>query len=221
MTKTVGVVLSGCGYLDGSEISEAVLTLLALDRNPASLKVRCLAPSMEQTRVNDHLSGNTLDQTRNVLVESARIARGEVEDIGEVDPSEFHGVLLPGGFGAALNLSNFAERGGVGEINPHVEKFLKEFRQDDKPLGAICISPAIVALLLGRKGVRLTIGEDEDTAAQLKKTGACHEYCPVDSVVIDEKHKIVSTPAYMYGSARLSHIAMGIDKCVDQVISWL
>ena len=220
--KRVGVILSGSGYLDGAEIREAVLTLLSLDRSEYPLDVHCLAPDIKQDRVMNHLTQERQEgDTRSILVESARIARGEIQDLEKANPDEFHGVLMPGGFGAALNLSDFAHKGGSGKVIGPLKSFLTGFHQNNKPLGAICIAPAIIALLLGHKRAVLTIGEDKETALEIEKTGAIHKNCPVDDIVVDEKLKIVTTPAYMYGNARLKDIAMGIDKCVKQVLKWI
>lgn len=221
--KTIGVILSGSGHLDGAEIREAVLTLLALDKcqnKQGPLNIRCLAPNVEQSHVVNHLNGEKTGEKRNVLVESARIARGNIEDIAEANPDDFHGILMPGGFGAALNLSNFALHGSSGEIIPPVANFLKAFRKMPKPVGAICISPAVVGLLLGQEGPTLTIGNDRQTAAELEKLGAKHQECRAHEVVVDERLKIATSPAYMYDDAGLKDIAEGIEKCVAQVVSW-
>ena len=220
--KNIGVIFSGSGYLDGTEITEGVLTLLSLDKSDLSLNIRCLAPDREQTRVMNHLTQKQMEEKRNVLIESARIARGNIEDIEKVNPNDFDAVLLPGGFGAALNLSNFSSKGGSGKILSCLADFLTEYRREDnKPLGAICIAPAIIALLLGEKKATLTIGEDKETALEIEKTGAIHQNCPVDGMVVDDKLRIVTTAAYMYADARLRDIAMGIDKCVQQVLKWI
>ncbi|MCY4523700.1 MAG: isoprenoid biosynthesis glyoxalase ElbB, partial [Halobacteriovoraceae bacterium] len=212
--KNIAVILSGSGYLDGSEISEAVLTLLALDKSKEQLNVRCLAPDREQARVINHLTEKAMDEKRNILIESARIARGKIEDIQKVNPEDFHGVIIPGGFGAALNLCDFGVKGSAGHVIKPLADFIGKYRQGkNRPLGAVCIAPAIVALLLGGDKAVLTIGEDRETAMEIEKTGATHRNCPVDNIVVDENLKVVTSPAYMYGDSRLNEIAIGIDKC--------
>jgi enhancing lycopene biosynthesis protein 2 len=211
----VGVILSGCGFKDGAEIHESVLTLLALDR--AGAEVRCFAPDVAQRKVVNHLTGEEMLETRNVLVEAARIARGEIADVREADAAELDAVILPGGFGAALNLCDFALRGPACAVDDGVADLLRAMHAAKKPIGAICISPAVVAATLGRHHPRLTVGHDEDVANGLEALGATHEACPVDSFVVDEEQRIVSTPAYMLGPS-IRHVAEGIERCVDEVL---
>ena len=211
MKKKIGVVLSGCGVYDGSEIHEAVLTLLAIDRNGA--EAVCMAPDMESVEVN-HLTGAATGGTRNVLVESARIARGKISDIKEVRAEELDAVIFPGGYGAAKNLCNFAEKGGEAAIHPEVARLLREMAAAKKPICAICIAPTLVAATLGSEyAPSLTIGTDAGTAAAIAATGSHHVACPVKEFVVDREHKIVSTPAYMLAQ-RISEAAEGIDKAV-------
>lgn len=213
---TVGVILSGCGVHDGSEIHEAVLTLLALDR--AGAEVICMAPNVDQRRTWNHLTGEETDETRNVLVESARIARGEIQDITDVPASSLDAVILPGGFGAALNLCSFAVEGPDASINEDVAAFLREMHASSKPIGAVCIAPAVLALALGRNAPSLTIGNDAGTAGALETLGASHQDCPVDDFVCDEKNKLVTSPAYMLGP-NIRHVAAGIEKTVEKLLS--
>jgi len=209
----VGVVLSGCGVYDGAEIHEAVITLLALDR--AGCKIVMMAPNIPQMHVVNHLTGEeATGETRNVLVESARIARGNVKDMKDVKGADLDALIFPGGFGAAKNLSNFATKGTGMEVNPEVDRLFKEMF-GKKPIGLICIAPAIGAK--SGEGVTLTIGTDKDTAAALETIGAKHVDKPVTDIVVDEKNKIVSTPAYMLGQ-RISEVATGIEKLVGQVL---
>ena len=217
--KTVGVVLAGCGYLDGAEIHEATLTLLALDK--AGINVRCMAPNVQQMHVVDHAAGAPAEgDQRDVRPESARIARGPVEDMAEVDASELDALVFPGGFGAAKNLSTFAVDGPNCSVHPEVERLIKETYTAKKPLGFICIAPAIGAKVLGEHGISLTIGTDEGTGQAIESLGAKHVPTPVDEIVVDADHRIVSTPAYMLGPS-IAPVARGIDKLVNQVISWL
>lgn len=213
----VGVVLSGCGFLDGSEIQEAVLTLLALDR--AGAEVTCLAPDIEQSSVVDHKLQAPAEGKRNVLAESARIARGKITDLARAKAADFDAVVMPGGFGAAKNLSNFASAGAAARVDPEVARFLREAHRAKKAIGAWCIAPAVLAAALRdeRVHVKLTIGSDEGTAKALESMGAKHLVCPVDDVRIDEENRIVTTPAYMY-DARIAQVATGIDKAVAAVL---
>jgi enhancing lycopene biosynthesis protein 2 len=219
MAKKVGVILSGCGFLDGAEIHEAVVTLLALDR--AGAEIRILAPNKSQMDVVNHKSGQKTGEVRNVLTEAARIARGKIEDIADAKAEDLDAVILPGGYGAAKNLTDFAVKGAHCTIHPEVDRLLKEMFDAKKPIGVECIAPAVLARALKDRNVKvkLTIGNDKETAAALEALGAKHVNCPVDEVVADEKNKVVSTPAYMLGPG-IKDIAAGIEKLVDQVLAW-
>lgn len=211
----IGVLLSGSGFLDGAEITEAVCTLLYLDR--AGAEVRCFAPDCEQRQVVNHLSGEATNETRNVLVEAARIARGKIEDLGEARVDDLDGLIMPGGFGAALNLSSFAIEGPDGTIRDDVANLIRGMHEAGKPIGAICIAPALLALALGSQGPTLTIGEDAGTATALESLGAKHENCPVEGFVVDAERKLVTCPAYMY-DASPAGVAAGIEKLVSAVL---
>ena len=218
MATRVGVVLSGCGFRDGAEVRESVLALLALDR--AGAEARCFAPDVPQAAVVDHLRGVVVPgEARNVLVEAARIARGRVEDVAKARAKDLDALVLPGGFGAAKNLSNFAERGHDADVHPEVARLLREMHAAGKPIGAICIAPALVARVLGASHPRVTIGDDAGTAKEIEACGAVHETCPVERAVVDVANRIATTPAYMYGDARLGPIADGIEACVRAVLS--
>src|SRR5512133_2943461 len=157
--KKIGVILSGCGVNDGSEIHEAVITLLAIDR--AGAEAICMAPDIEQMQVVNHLTGTPVaGEKRNVLVESARIARGKIRNLKEVKGNEIDALILPGGFGAAKNLCDFALKGAACAVNPEVERLLREVHQAGKPIGALCIAPALVARILGKEQPTVTIGTD-------------------------------------------------------------
>lgn len=212
--KKIAVVLSGCGFLDGSEVTEAISVLIALHQ--AGATPSCFAPSIEAPGMN-HLSGEPLPNPRNVLEESARIARREVKDLRELDAHQFDAVIFPGGYGAAKNLSTWGFAGAKGKVHPEVERVLKDFRRSDKPIGAICIAPALLALLFGSDGITITIGNDPTTAAEIEKTGAHHEICPVNDYVTDREHKIVTTPAYMYES-RPDLVFQGISGLVRELV---
>ena len=213
--KKIGVILSGCGVRDGSEIHEAVLTLLAIDRNGA--KAVCLAPDMELNEVN-HLSMEETGAKRNVLVEDARIARGEISDVKGVSASDLDAIVLPGGFGAAKNLCNFAAQGAQGSVQPDVLRLVREMALAKKPICAICIAPTLVALALGKDfSPQLTIGNDQGTAQAIAATGSKHVDCAVNDCVIDREHLIVSTPAYML-AGHISEAADGIEKAIKATL---
>lgn len=214
MSKKIAVILSGCGVYDGAEIQESVITLLRLDQRGA--QVQCFAPDIAQLHVINHLTGEEMPESRNVLVESARIARGDVKDIREANADDFDALIVPGGFGAAKNLSNFAVEGAGCSVNPQVLELAEAFAEAGKPVGLICISPALAAKIYC-PGVTCTIGNCADTAAALDKMGATHQECAVEDIVEDQARKLVSTPAYMLGK-NISEVASGINKLVDRVL---
>ena len=216
----VGVVLSGCGVYDGSEIHEAVCTLLALDR--AGAEAVCMAPNVEQAVVN-HLTGEEVPgATRNVLEESARIARGQISDIATVKAADIDALIFPGGFGAAKNLCSFAVKGPDCEVNPEVARLVREVVTAKKPLAAICIAPALVSKILGNDKLahKLTIGSDAATAGALESMGSKHVDCPVSNIVIDTENKLVSTPAYMLAKS-IKEAAEGIEKAVEALLKMI
>lgn len=213
--KKIGVVLSGCGVYDGSEIQEAVLTLLAIDRQ--GCEAVCMAPNSDLSVIN-HLTTQETGEKRNVLTESARIARGNIRDVKEITAAELDAIVFPGGFGAAKNLCNFATKGAAASVNADVARLLKEMATAKKPIGAVCIAPVLIAAVLGREfSPTVTIGSEAETAAEINKTGAKHQECPVTELVVDLKNKLVTSPAYMLAN-RISEVAEGIDKCVREVI---
>jgi enhancing lycopene biosynthesis protein 2 len=214
--KKIAIILSGCGVYDGSEIYESVLTLLAIEQQGASY--RCFAPNINQHHVINHLTGEvTDDETRNVLVESARIARGDIEDIVELYQEEFDALIFPGGFGAAKNLCTFALDAENYQINPEVLSAAQSFIKVDKPLGFMCIAPAMIPLIFG-EDAQGTIGKDRDIAESLMNRGLAHFDCDVDDIIVDRKRKLVSTPAYMLATS-LVEAARGINKLIKKVIS--
>ena len=214
MHKKVAVILSGCGVYDGAEIHESVLTLLRLDQRGA--EVQCFAPNIAQQHVVNHLTGEEMPETRNVLVESARIARGAIKDILEADVNEFDALIIPGGFGSAKNLSDFAQQGSGCRVESGLLTLTEAFALAGKPVGLICISPVLAAKLYG-PGVTCTIGNDPETAAAITKMGGIHEECEVTDIVEDQARKLVSTPAYMVAKS-ISEAAAGINKLVDRVL---
>jgi enhancing lycopene biosynthesis protein 2 len=214
--KRVGVVLSGCGFLDGAEIQEATCTLLSLDRRGA--KLVAMAPDVEQLHVVDHLKSAPVEGAkRRVLEEAARIVRGQIVEMSKVSAKDLDALLFPGGYGAAKNLCSFAVDGKSMRVLPAVERLAREVRAAGKPSGWICIAPVIAARLFGSEGVKVTIGNDRDTASAIESWGARHVDCKVEEIAVDEKLKLVSTPAYMLGPW-IAPVAAGIDKLVAAVL---
>ncbi|MDO6506076.1 isoprenoid biosynthesis glyoxalase ElbB [Colwellia sp. 4_MG-2023] len=214
--KKVAVILSGCGVYDGSEINETVLTLLAIEQNNASYC--CFAPNIEQHHVINHLTGEVSEnESRNVLVESARMVRGNVDDLCELRVQDFDAIIVPGGFGVAKNLSNFALDGDNYQVNDQVLSACQAFAKAEKPAGYMCIAPAMLPLIYP-KGVQGTIGTDRDTASLITAKGLIHKNCGVDDIVIDETHKLVTTPAYMLATS-ISEAASGINRLVHNVLA--
>jgi len=211
--KKIAVLLSGCGVFDGAEIHEATLSLLAISRQGASYEI--FAPDINQHHVINHITGEEMDETRNVLVESARIARGKIKDLKEFNPSSFDGLLLPGGFGAAKNLSTWAFEGANATVLPEVEKAITGMVALRKPVGALCISPVILAKILGK--VHLTIGDDEGTIDAIESLGSIHVQTTHGEVVVDPDFNLVTTPCYML-DATISQVAEGANNVVDAMI---
>lgn len=216
MATTVGVLLSGCGVFDGSEIHEAVLTLLYLNRTGA--QAVCMAPDMDQLHVINHLTQEAVEEKRNVLMESARICRGDIVDIESITAQQLDALIIPGGFGAAKNLSNFAIAGPQAQVHPHVDRLLNEMVSASKPIGAICIAPATLTKALADIHPEVTIGTDVGTAGAIETMGGVHHACQVNEIYIDQAHKIVTTPAYMH-DAQIAQVAVGIEKLVKEVVA--
>ena len=216
-TKRVGVVLSGCGVKDGSEIHEAVITLLEVAKNNA--QAICIAPNIPQTQVVDHLKGERAPETRSVLIESARIARGAVRDLREIRADDLDAIIFPGGYGAAANLCDLATAGAACTVDPGVERLVLDMHAAGKPIGAICIAPVLIARIFGKAGKRpeVTIGDDAETAGVIIEMGAEHVQRRVDEVHVDARNKIVTTPAYMLGPG-IAEVAKGIGACVREVL---
>jgi enhancing lycopene biosynthesis protein 2 len=215
----VGVVLSGCGVYDGAEIHESVCTILALDR--AKAEIRFMAPDINQMHVIDHVKGEPVEgEARNVRIESGRIARGDVTNIAEAKAADLDALIFPGGFGAAKNLCDFAVKGADCTVNPDVSRLVMDMYKAGKPVAFLCIAPAMAAKIFGDagvKGVKLTIGNDKDTAGAIKAMGAEHVVCDVRDCVVDADHKIVTTPAYMLAQS-ISEAADGIDKAIKKLL---
>ena len=217
--KKIAVVLSGCGVFDGTEIHEAVLTLLAIEEGGAEWQ--CFAPDVEQMHVVDHSTGKVAEgSARNVYVESARIARGgdALLRLAEYTPANYDALVFPGGFGGAKNLSDFATKGPEAQVHEEVSRAVRETHSAKKPIGFICITPASVgAIELGYAGVTLTIGNDPDTSSAVERSGAKHVECTVEEAVVDRENKIVSTPAYMLGP-RVMDVNKGIRALIREVL---
>lgn len=213
-TVRIGVVLAGCGVYDGAEIHEAVLTLLAISRQGA--EAVCFAPNVAQHHVVNHLTGQEMSETRNVLVESARIARGKVADLATFKAADVDALVIPGGFGAAKNLCSFAMEGDQCTVNPQVAEAVTTTLAAGKPVGALCIAPAILARLV--PGVELTIGDDAGTAAALEAMGAHHKVAGRGQVVVDRAHRVVTSPCYMLEST-VAEIADGAEGVIREVLS--
>ncbi len=196
MSRRVAFILSGSGVRDGTEIHEAVAALIALDQ--AGFEVFFTAPDTEQASTIDHLTGEPGEERRNVLSESARIARGEIVPLSSVSPEDYDALLFPGGFGAATTLCSFAFDGPECSVNRDVRDIISQARENGKPIAAMCIAPVILARTI--HGANVTIGNDRGTAAGIEAMGATHVDCAVDDAVVDEANLLVTTPAYMLAS---------------------
>jgi enhancing lycopene biosynthesis protein 2 len=212
----VAVVLAGCGVYDGAEINEAVLTLLCLEQ--AGAEYQCMAPDVDQLHVIDHLKGEPVEgESRNVLREAARIARGNIIDLAEANPDDYEALVVPGGFGAAKNLCNFAVAGADMEVQADFLNFAQAMHKAGKPIGLICIAPVMAAAICG-EGTRCTIGNDAETADAIGAMGGVHLECPVEEARVDAERKMVTTPAYMLAGC-VNDAYLGIGDCVKQVLA--
>jgi enhancing lycopene biosynthesis protein 2 len=217
MRKKIAVILCGSGFKDGSEIRESVSTLIALDQSNA--EVECFSLDLPQFDVVNCLTGMvSVGERRNMLVESARIARGKVRPLEELNPDDFNGLIIPGGFGVAKNLCDYASLGAKAQVNSTLEKILVGFYEKKKSIGAICIAPIVLALVFKNKGIKLTLGNDSSLEKTLESLGCIHLKCEANSFVWDENHNLVSTPAYMIENGKLSDIFLGIQGLVSKVL---
>ena len=212
-TKKFAVILSGNGVFDGAEIHEATMTLYAIAKNGGEYEI--FAPDIKQHHVINHITGEEMDETRNVLIESARIARGNIKPLSVFSKEDFDAIVFPGGFGVAKNLCSFAFDNIDCTVNPEVEKVIKEMAAAKKPIGALCISPVLIARVLGN--ITVTIGQDTGTAESIEKLGAIHKNTGHGEVVVDETNKIVTTPCYML-DANIAQIAEGADAVVKAIL---
>ena len=214
--KKFAVVLAGCGVYDGAEIHEATLTMLAIKEQGADYEV--FAPDIPQHHVINHLTGKEMDETRNVLVEAARIARGNIKPLKEFNPKDFDALIFPGGFGAAKNLSTVALKGAKAEVNPEVKKAVKGMLTAKKPIGALCIAPAFIAKIIG--DVQVTIGQDDGTAETIEAMGAKHIYTDHGDVVVDDRYLVFTSPCYML-EADITHIWDGAYNTVEAMLKFM
>lgn len=215
MAKKVAVLLSGCGVYDGSEIYETVLTLLRLDQCGA--EYQCIAPNDEMMHVINHATGDEMPESRNILTEAARLARGNIIDLADAKEQDYDALILPGGFGAAKNLCDFAVKGSDMTVRADVADFTRSFHSAEKPVGLMCIAPVMVAQIFG-SGVKCTIGTDPDVAEEITNMGASHEDRGVDDICVDEFNKVITTPAYMLATS-INDASKGIFELVDKVLS--
>lgn len=214
--KKIAVVLSGCGVMDGSEIHEAVTAMLAIEQQGGTY--HCFAPEGDQAAAVNHLTRQPMPEKRRMLVESARIARGNISSLKSFKAQDYDAVLFPGGMGAVLNLCNFAEKGPACDVNPDVERVIKEMHAAKKPIAALCIAPVLIARVL--KGVTVTIGNDPETAMAIKSMGGEHSICSQAQVCIDKTNKIISTPCYMLDKS-LKDVAASTSNAVKDLMEML
>lgn len=216
MEKRVGVLLAGCGGFDGSEIHEAVLTFLALDRHRA--QIVWAAPDTPQLHVVNHMTTEEMNDTRNVLIESARIGRGGIIDLKDLNVDRIDALILPGGFGVVKNLSDFAVRGPQAVVQTEVLRVIQQMTAAGKPIGAISIATATLVRALAGHSPEVTIGMNAETAVAIETMGGCHAFCQADQIHVDTRLRIVTTPSYM-ATSRIAEVAIGIEKMVGKVLA--
>jgi enhancing lycopene biosynthesis protein 2 len=218
MSKKILVVLAGCGAKDGAEIHESVLTLLAIDKEGA--KYQCAAPNKKQHHVMNFIDDSEMPEERNVLIESARIARGKIFDLSQITMQDYDAVIFPGGFGVAKNLCSFAFDGADASIDPEAKRIIQEAYDLRKPIGAICVAPALIALALAEKNpnITLTLGTDPGPNGMLEQIGVKSKECLTTAFIKDDENLIACSPAYMHGNSSISELEQGISQCVKAVI---
>lgn len=207
MAKKIAIILAGCGNKDGSEITEATSLIISLTALGAELEF--FAPD-RSFHPKNFLTSEASAETRNLMLEAARITRGKIRNLNELDSTHFDGLAIPGGYGVLLHFSNWSEKGARCEVDSQFEKIVKSFHQESKPIAAICIAPALIARVLGSHRVELTVGENSTTSKEIEKTGAQHEVCPLTDFITDRENKVISTPAYMYDGAKPFEVFKGI-----------
>lgn len=208
--KNAAIILSGCGVYDGSEIHEAIMVMLAIDKSGGKYSI--FAPNRDQFHAINHLNGDVMSENRNILVESARIARGKIAPINTLNPDDFDLIVFPGGYGVAKNISNYANAGVEMNVDKDIEEVIKKFHAQNKPIGAMCIAPVLLAKII--PNALLTIGNDQLASDHLSQLGATHKRCDQTEVLIDYKNRIVSTPCYML-NASISQIAQSAENLIS------
>lgn len=216
MKKKFAIVLAGCGVYDGAEIHEATMIMLAISRLGA--EYQCFAPDIEQAHVVNHLTGEEMNEKRNVLVESARIARGNILPLADFRVADFDALVFPGGFGVAKNLCTFAFDGPSCSVNEDARMAVSTMHKAQKPIGALCISPVLIARIIGE--VKVTIGNDQGTATAVESMGGKHLVATHGEVVVDYTNRIVTTPCYML-DANISQIADGAENVIKTIMGML
>ncbi|TAF13734.1 MAG: isoprenoid biosynthesis protein ElbB [Alphaproteobacteria bacterium] len=212
----IALILAGCGHLDGSEIRETILTLLYLSE--ANIHVQLYAPDSDQHHVMHHHTGESTTQTRNILTEAARLARGKISPLNALKVTDHDALIIPGGFGVAKNLSDFAFRGASMTPDPLFASIVRDFYEARKPIGAICIAPAIVSGILHDHGITVTIGDDASVASIIRQHGNVHHESATHRAIVDSRHRIVSCSAYMRDDVAIHEVGQGIHELVDAII---
>lgn len=212
--KHIAVVLSGCGFKDGAEITETISSFIALGEHDVHYSTYSLDEDFQaQNHINDEQQ-----ETRNILVESSRMTRGKIDSLNNLNPENYDAIIFPGGFGVAKYFCDFASLGHKATVNSNIKKIIVNFHEQSKPIGAFCIAPALMALVLGKHGVALTVGNDPEVAKEIEKTGAQHIECEVTDYVTDRENKMITTPAYMYDSAKPIEVFTGIQKAIKEIV---
>lgn len=212
--RRVAVILSGCGFRDGAELTESISTLICLSE--LKTEVECFAPNLDFLPIN-HLNDSHDSVARNTLFEAARICRGRISDLNTLDEKKFDALVLPGGFGVAQHLSDFATKGARAKVLPALEARMRAFHKSSKPIGGICIAPALIALVLSQHRVTVTIGNDPETIKEIEKTGAQHVVCSVTDYISDRDNKVLTTPAYMY-DAKPHEVFTGVRAMLRELV---
>lgn len=228
MSRNIGVLLSGCGVYDGSEIHESVFTLLSIDQLGG--KAVCMAPDAAQHHVVNHITGEEMSESRNVLTEAARIARGDIRNLADVTADDLDALVIPGGFGAAKNLTTWAFSGPDGTIDQEVRRIINEVHDAGKPIVGLCMGPTVIAKALEGSGVKahLTVGTTEEASPYeiaaisqgMEKTGAVAEMRTVREVAVDEGNRIITAPCYMM-EAGISEVRANIHMAMEELFRML
>jgi enhancing lycopene biosynthesis protein 2 len=213
MEKTSAIIIGGCGHKDGSEIHETTMTMLAIENQGATYEL--FAPDRKQYHVINHLTGEEMAEERNMLIEAARIARGKIKCLDEFNINDFDAVIFPGGYGVAKNFFNYAFKGIKASVDPQIEQVIKDIKAANKPIGALCIAPVLLAKIL--KGITVTIGNDDVTANDITAMGSQNINTSSGGVISDKSNKIFSTPAYML-NASISDIARGANNLISTML---